>query len=166
MSCTPSSNRSAAISSAPAAPRAFPTSYIPLEIGRHILEIAATLDDYKTARSLYLSCKLFREWIEPILYHTIVIYSVHRLMRTIDDRHANDPLFFTRNVKCICLDFADDIQSILSVCKGLVSVIFWEWDWDDTEPEHSPESAVSKRQSFLTHCCFSPPTNHSSHSHK
>ncbi|KAF8869652.1 hypothetical protein CPB85DRAFT_1446736 [Mucidula mucida] len=77
-------------------------SDLPVDVARHILEIAAVQDRELTYHLVYVS-KVVREWIDPILYH-----AVNLIDRTAQDvflescnrrRMRGDADFYARNVK-------------------------------------------------------------------
>ncbi|KAF9030085.1 hypothetical protein BDZ89DRAFT_1159479 [Hymenopellis radicata] len=108
--------------------RVFPD--LPVDIARRILETAAIYSK-KDACRLVLVSKVVRSWIDPILYHTVVIHSTIKARRfAVAIRLRNDPSFFRRHIKRLVvyhesdMDKAD-LHSLIGVATDVVSLAWW-----------------------------------------
>ncbi len=104
-------------------PSSFPD--IPVDIARHILEVASFWDQ-STARQLVLVSKHVRQWIDPLLYRSVEIACAkdcRLFIRTIESRSHTDPGFMAKNVKVLCLSEDGNsfsrITYILSHCTAV-----------------------------------------------
>ncbi|KAF9026302.1 hypothetical protein BDZ89DRAFT_1067652 [Hymenopellis radicata] len=114
---------------------------LPMDVARLMLETAAW-GDTRTAQSLTCVSKLVRQWIDPILHHTVVIRTLSKLQKfhqSIISR--NDPVFFARHVKILRLGVYEDgylypdahlltsemesLNIVLSACCGLERLALW-----------------------------------------
>ncbi|KAF8909188.1 hypothetical protein CPB85DRAFT_754871 [Mucidula mucida] len=76
---------------------------IPTDIARLILETAAWKDD-KTAYTLVFVSKVVRQWIDPILYHSVTLSTSKQLAAFRDSIISRcDAAFFSRAVKRHCI---------------------------------------------------------------
>ncbi|KAF9026306.1 hypothetical protein BDZ89DRAFT_1067653 [Hymenopellis radicata] len=128
---------------------------LPTDVARSMIE-AAAWNDICTAQSLTCVSKIVRQWIDPILHHTVVIQTSSKLEKfrqSIISR--NNAVFFARHVKILrigCyedgaledgaleatpLDSAHTLESeresiniVLSACRGLERLALWLPDYN------------------------------------
>ncbi|KAF9017732.1 hypothetical protein BDZ89DRAFT_1074573 [Hymenopellis radicata] len=109
--------------------RLSPFPDIPIDIARLIFE-TAVWDDGTTAYSLVLVSKVVREWIDPILYNSVTLYTKSQLVAfraSIISR--NDSAFFSRAVKVLCIGDRStatlDTSSVLKACTCVKCLAVW-----------------------------------------
>ncbi|KAF9004492.1 hypothetical protein BDZ89DRAFT_1080485 [Hymenopellis radicata] len=102
-----------------------PFSDLPVDVARHILELAAFWDQ-STARQLVLVSKCVRQWIDPLLYRVVEIACAkdcRLFITTIQSRRRTDPGFIADNVKVLCLRRhglpLSRVEYILSHCTAV-----------------------------------------------
>ncbi|KAF9026309.1 hypothetical protein BDZ89DRAFT_1134884 [Hymenopellis radicata] len=110
---------------------------LPLDVARLLLEAAAWSDRLSTARNLTLVSKDVRQWIDPILHHTVALdtpVKLYAFAATVIAR--NDPDFFRRTVKALTIgnlelgyfpekELADSMTVVLTACAGIERFSFW-----------------------------------------
>ncbi|KAF9026294.1 hypothetical protein BDZ89DRAFT_1067643 [Hymenopellis radicata] len=112
---------------------------VPLDVARLVLEEAAWSDRFTTARNLTLVSKDVRQWIDPILHHTVALDTPTKLYvfaATVIAR--NDPEFFGRTVKVLTIgnlelghfsetgiELADSMTVVLTACTSIERFAFW-----------------------------------------
>ncbi|KAF9026291.1 hypothetical protein BDZ89DRAFT_1161294 [Hymenopellis radicata] len=110
---------------------------LPLDVVRLLLEEAAWSDRFTTAYNLTLVSKDVRQWIEPILHHTVTLDTPTQLYAfavTITSR--NNPDFFRRTVKVLRIGnleyfpetgipLADSMAVVLTACTSIERFAFW-----------------------------------------
>ncbi|KAF9018278.1 hypothetical protein BDZ89DRAFT_1073979, partial [Hymenopellis radicata] len=126
--------------------RLSPLPDMPIDIARLIFETAAW-ENGATAYRLVLVSKVVREWIEPILYNSVVICTGSKLAAFHDSIISrNDNAFFSRAVKVLCLGDRSTgmlkcphhsiaaiwpwARAILEVCTGVQRLAVWLIDHD------------------------------------
>ncbi|KAF9030081.1 hypothetical protein BDZ89DRAFT_1159476 [Hymenopellis radicata] len=131
----------------------FPFPDLPVDIARNILETAAIIS-WRDASRLVLVSKAVRAWIDPILYHTILIYFADgcaTFANTI--RSRNDPSFFARHVKRLCVHDdiynAQDLRCLLDVLTGLHCLAWW-CDTNNLLPYINTSLASTRYLSMMT----------------
>ncbi|KAF8999222.1 hypothetical protein BDZ89DRAFT_727309 [Hymenopellis radicata] len=109
---------------------------MPTDIERLLLETAAWEDD-SSAYSLVLVSKLVRQWIDPILYHSVALCTSTQLsLFHYSMILRDDPAFFSRAVKVLCIgnqnsrrhaiaDIWPWAQDVLEVCTGVERLAVW-----------------------------------------
>ncbi|KAJ6558672.1 hypothetical protein B0H10DRAFT_2240795 [Mycena sp. CBHHK59/15] len=111
--------------------------FLPLELEREIFELCAWTDA-PTAAVLTRTCVRAQEWIEPILYHSIVLHAASRstlFIRTLNSRPRS---FFAQRVKTLYLDpgvLAEGSLLALSTCSGIRTLALRGW-WPPSD--HDP----------------------------
>ncbi len=99
-------------------------AWLPTELLRVIFEVAA-ICDRKAALKLILVSSWVRHWIEPLLFHTVILYSARSLRAFILALSSKPPSFPKAHVKHLGIFALGPIQSIdhiLDVCKGVNSL--------------------------------------------
>ncbi|KAF9017742.1 hypothetical protein BDZ89DRAFT_369453 [Hymenopellis radicata] len=126
--------------------RLSPFPDIPIDIARLIFETAAW-DHGTTAYSLVLVSKDVREWIDPILYHSVALCTGSQLVAFRDSMISrNDSVFFSRAVKVLCIGDrstgilkypdppVDDMwlqaRAVLKACTGVKCLAVWLGGYD------------------------------------
>ncbi|KAF9026307.1 hypothetical protein BDZ89DRAFT_1067654, partial [Hymenopellis radicata] len=77
---------------------------LPVHVARLLIEVAAWSNRPTTARNLVLVSKTVRQWIDPILHHTIVLDTepkFYAFVAAVASR--KDPDFFRRNVRVLAI---------------------------------------------------------------
>ncbi|KAF9026300.1 hypothetical protein BDZ89DRAFT_1161299 [Hymenopellis radicata] len=116
---------------------------LPTDVAQSLLETAAW-EDACTAEALTRVSKMVRQWIDPILYHTVTLRTVSQLIQFHQSiMLRNDSAFFARSVKLLrlgdfsCGDFKEDGLSsdipeldrrVLNECSGVRRLAFWLMD--------------------------------------
>ncbi|KAF9026279.1 hypothetical protein BDZ89DRAFT_38354 [Hymenopellis radicata] len=163
---------------------------LPLDVARLLLEEAAWSDRSTTARTLTLVSKDVRQWIDPILHHTVTLDTHTKLdafAATVIAR--NDPAFFRRTVKVLTIltidnlelgdvsdeiiDLTDSMAVILTACTGIERFAFWvaatvhippkEFHllWKNMQPTHASLAVRNGANSFpLIFAMMSPSLTH------
>ncbi|KAF9026310.1 hypothetical protein BDZ89DRAFT_1067659 [Hymenopellis radicata] len=124
---------------------------LPADVAQYLLEKAAW-EDACTAEALTRVSKIVRQWIDPILYHTVTLHTVPQLMGFAESISArNDSAFFARSVKILRLgDFTrgefkvidgrivsfnatttEHVRIVLNECSGVRRLAFWLLDSED-----------------------------------
>ncbi|KAF9026282.1 hypothetical protein BDZ89DRAFT_1134859 [Hymenopellis radicata] len=112
---------------------------LPLDVVRLLLEEAAWSDRFTTAHNLTLVSKDVRQWIEPILYHTVTLDTSTKLYAfaaTVTSRNNRD--FFRRTVKVLIIGdleighfsgdiilVGDSVSVVLAACADIKCFAFW-----------------------------------------
>ena len=102
----------------------FAFSNLPVELVRDVLEHAAH-DDHATALNLSLVSSVVRHWIDPILYHTVVLSSPRALRAFVAAIANKSPAFLStrvRNLGVFVLGPTPSIERVLSACAGVRSL--------------------------------------------
>ncbi|KIM45563.1 hypothetical protein M413DRAFT_442235 [Hebeloma cylindrosporum] len=101
---------------------------LPFELEREILELAARAFP-GFAVTLSTLCKYVQEWMEALIYETVVVelpFETKRLfLRTFHERPAS---FFTSHVKRLYILNSmsyQEAQDLLSACTGVIDVACW-----------------------------------------
>ncbi|KAF8990915.1 hypothetical protein BDZ89DRAFT_1086911 [Hymenopellis radicata] len=105
---------------------------IPVDIARKILQTAAVHDTNDACR-LVLVSKTVHTWIEPLIYHSIVIdcgSAARRLAHSFRLRDRNARTFITRCVKLLCVYYhrdyeEEDLSCLLEIAIDVVSIVWW-----------------------------------------
>ncbi|KAF9029901.1 hypothetical protein BDZ89DRAFT_691902 [Hymenopellis radicata] len=101
---------------------------LPVDIARQVIETAVVMDR-KSALAFVLVSKTLREWIDPLLYHTVVLDSYRKGQLFVSAMfRRNDPGFFERNVKTLSINhdvYRAHIEYLLPICRGVISLAFW-----------------------------------------
>ncbi|KAF8992139.1 hypothetical protein BDZ89DRAFT_1086358 [Hymenopellis radicata] len=120
---------------------------LPIDVARYLLETAAW-EDPCTAQALTRISKVVRQWIDPILYHTVTLHTLPQLSDfTISISARNSPAFFARSVKILRLGaftlgafkYSDGrivssnattelVRIVLNECSGVRRLAFWLQD--------------------------------------
>ncbi|CAA7260713.1 unnamed protein product [Cyclocybe aegerita] len=105
-----------------------PPVVLPYDLEKVILELTARTYP-EQAPKLSRVCRYVQEWIEAIIYETVVLdyppLRTELFMRTLRQRPA---IFFERNVKHLHLtSFVDlrDAREIATVCTGTKTLVIW-----------------------------------------
>ncbi|RXW17601.1 hypothetical protein EST38_g8252 [Candolleomyces aberdarensis] len=115
----------------------FRFSDLPEDLCRLVLELVAELDP-ETGRSCALVSRKVNAWIEPVLFHTLIIQSASQLeslRRIVEDaNHGNSsstksPDFFANHVKVVAIitlnSDAANILSVLKACRNVEILVLW-----------------------------------------
>ncbi|KAH6902048.1 hypothetical protein BKA70DRAFT_678931 [Coprinopsis sp. MPI-PUGE-AT-0042] len=115
---------------------AFPFSDLPPELQALIFELAAD-GDSKNALNLSLVSRSAAEWVQPRMFHTVVLQtpsSAHSLQ-------LKSPEFIHLHVKRLCITYSsmsmDEANIVLSTCTGVVDLAFW-LAWPEANSNSNP----------------------------
>ncbi|KAF9004847.1 hypothetical protein BDZ89DRAFT_1169142 [Hymenopellis radicata] len=140
--------------------------FLPPEILRNIFEAAA--DDKNTARTLVAVCRATKEWIEPLLYKSLVILTSQaaaQIAMSINSHHDRDPSFFATRVKelTICWDVDEALMSVIfGACPGVNGLHIIDIGQTRCRQEdHTAIDAVERSVSLMrpTHVTLHDPMN-------
>lgn len=99
-------------------------AYLPEELLRDTFELAAVLDR-SAALKLTLVSSWVRRWIEPLLFHTVVLYSARSLRAFILALSSKPPSFpktYVKHLGIFALGPIQSIDHILSACREVTSL--------------------------------------------
>ncbi|KAJ6546612.1 hypothetical protein B0H10DRAFT_2130982 [Mycena sp. CBHHK59/15] len=103
---------------------------LPVELERDIFELAAWLHP-ETIQTLILVAKRVCIWIEPLLYHVVLLRGggdSERLLRMMDSK---PPEFLREHVRHLALSSTisrSDVKRILSMCTNITDLALWTGD--------------------------------------
>ncbi|OCH92283.1 hypothetical protein OBBRIDRAFT_727097 [Obba rivulosa] len=99
-------------------------SNLPVELLREVFEHAAS-SDRATARSLSLVSSRVRHWIDPALFHTVVLSSTRTLrafLTALTKRPADFAAQRVKHLGVFALGPVQSIDQVLAACKGVQSL--------------------------------------------